>query len=209
MASLRIIAGPNGSGKSEFGATITNQPVFDFEKTYYAINGTQDPINKERFAIIQELFLDEVKDKLKKGEDFAYESNFSSRYNMEIPDKFKQNGFAIELYYFAMEKPEDSLYRLKEKSKETGIKYAPNTKEVFENHRLGIKYAMETMNRFDKFVLIDNNPDGIPKNPTVILEAEKGKTVFIENKVPKWMALQFDQIKDLKQSASKRRSLGM
>ena len=114
---IQIIAGPNGSGKTTFAETYINNSksniAFLNPDLIAAGFGTND-FEKASFQAGRVL-LSEIKDKINRGESFAFESTLSGLTYARIIKQAKLNGYKIIIYFIFLDKISLNLARIKKR----------------------------------------------------------------------------------------------
>ena len=114
---IQIVAGPNGSGKTTFAETYINNSksniAFLNPDLIASGFGTND-FEKASFQAGRVL-LSEIKDKINKGESFAFESTLSGLTYARIIKQAKLNGYKIIIYFVFLDKISLNLARIKKR----------------------------------------------------------------------------------------------
>lgn len=162
MPELFIITGSNGAGKSTVGATYlpwhiqANYTIFDGDKLfmnkkrelYPATTPSHKEAKKIAYQWLVKHFETLVDDALMRNDSFVYEGHFTNDSTWDVPKRFKQNGYLINLIFFGLSSPGLSEMRVTDRSKEGGH-YVPPV-EVEANF-----YGnLEKLNQY--FLIIDN-----------------------------------------------------
>ena len=116
MPDLIVIAGCNGAGKSTFASSFLPEGLssFDYDRlfleNYYSL---PDSELREEFARDQTSndFETSIKKAWISNIDFCYETNFDS-HPVYWPQKFKENGYQINLIFFCLENQEIARHRI-------------------------------------------------------------------------------------------------
>src|ERR1022692_2333720 len=126
MPELYIITGSNGAGKSSVGFQYIpsvfrkQHPVFDGDKLFVAKqnelwnNGLRLPkeARKIAFDFVIEKFEHLVNEAIKNRESFAYEGHFTNEATWHIPQRFKDEGYKINIIFLGLKDPKLSLSRV-------------------------------------------------------------------------------------------------
>ena len=114
---IQIIAGPNGSGKTTFAETYINNSksniAFLNPDLIASGFGTND-FEKASFQAGRVL-LAEIKDKINRGESFAFESTLSGLTYARIIKQAKLKGYKIIIYFVFLDKISLNLARIKKR----------------------------------------------------------------------------------------------
>lgn len=138
MPELFIITGSNGAGKSTVGASYLpeniqqNYTIFDGDKLFMLKQRELFPAttrsHKEAKKIAYEWLIGHfeslVDDAIVRNDSFVYEGHFTNDATWDIPKRFKENGYAINLVFFGLASPSLSEMRVVERSK-SGGHYVP------------------------------------------------------------------------------------
>lgn len=168
MPFLFIITGSNGAGKSTIGkyylpAHLQNQDIFDGDKLFmqkkseYWNSGIKSykECKKMAFAHVEETFEALVENAIKENIDFVYEGHFTNEATWDIPRRFKENGFSINLIFFGLTDIHLSQLRVIDRAKEGGHYVDPLTlsSNFFGNlEKLNLHYSM-----FESVQLVDTS----------------------------------------------------
>ena len=175
MPSLYIIAGPNGAGKSTVGPDYIPHEnkvrgIFDGDKLF--MNKRSElwkagiKANKESkklaLEFVEETFDELVEQSLSGSLDFVYEGHFTNEATWDIPRKFKQNGYSINLLFFGLVSVELSELRVIARSREGGHYVDPFT--VQANYYGNLEKLNKHFAMFDTLQIVDTseiNPAGL------------------------------------------------
>ena len=126
---IKIIAGPNGSGKTTFAETFlvkSKQPIQFLNPDLIAAGfGPADP-EKASFQAGRVL-LAEIKDKIQKGDSFAFESTLSGLTYASIIKEAKRQGYKIIIYFVFLNKVSLNISRIKKRVEQGGHHIPTNT----------------------------------------------------------------------------------
>ncbi|MFM9841051.1 MAG: zeta toxin family protein [Cyclobacteriaceae bacterium] len=139
MPELYIITGSNGAGKSTIGSNYLpthiqhSLTIFDGDKLFLNKRKELYPhearTHKEARKMANEWVINYfealVNNAHSKKESFVYEGHFSNESTWEIPKRFKQNGYSINLIFFGLSNPSVSEMRVIERSKTGGHYVSP------------------------------------------------------------------------------------
>lgn len=119
---ILIIAGPNGAGKTMFATEYlpneANCPTFINADL---IAAGLSPFRPHLAAVgAGRLMLNMMRDYVKRGESFAFETTLSGRgYARSIP-RWQEQGYRVELFFLRLRTPEIAVARVKQRVLEGG-----------------------------------------------------------------------------------------
>ena len=119
---ILIIAGPNGAGKTMFATEYlpneANCPTFINADL---IAAGLSPFRPHLAAVgAGRLMLNMMRDYVKRGESFAFETTLSGRgYARAIP-RWQEQGYRVELFFLRLRTPEIAVARVKQRVLEGG-----------------------------------------------------------------------------------------
>lgn len=139
MPELFIITGSNGAGKSTVGSSYLPeniQPsytVFDGDKLFMikqrelfpAKTKSHKEAKKLAYEWIVNHFEGLVEDALERNDTFVYEGHFTNDATWDVPKRFKQSGYIVNLIFFGLASPKLSEMRVVERSKSGGHYVSP------------------------------------------------------------------------------------
>lgn len=197
MAKLFVIGGCNGSGKSSFSRAITPIGVesFDYDKEFLSIyNSMRDSELRTEIAHkkTRNLLEFSVSNAIENDLDFSYETNFNSS-PMFWPEKFKQAGFELNLFFFCL----DTLAKAKERVRirvENGGHFVPD-EEIEERYKLGYSNLNNQFSQFDFVHLL--NSSFHKEVPHHILTLQRGKLMHL-SEFPSFLEVLIPEIAKLK-----------
>ena len=117
MPTCWIIAGPNGAGKTTFAVNYLPQLAncFHFINADLIAAGLNPLAPEKELIAASRIFLNEIKDAILKGEDFAFETTLSGKTHLRLIKRLKENGWTVELIYLALPSSELSKERVAER----------------------------------------------------------------------------------------------
>lgn len=117
MPTCWIIAGPNGAGKTTFA--LRYLPTLAGCRRFVnadLIAAGLSPLAPEReLAAASRLFLREIEQAVRDGEDFAFETTLAGRSYLRLVDRLRRGGWRVELIYLALPSAELSRLRVAER----------------------------------------------------------------------------------------------
>ena len=187
MPKLIIIAGCNGSGKSTFSSSFLpdNLSSFDYDKKvleYY--NELPDSELRLKFAKDRTTkdFEDSIKNAIEKQTDFCYETNFDT-YPIYWAEKFKENGFTLDLIFFCLDSQDIAIQRVQERTEFKGH-FVDNT-TINLKWKAGYSNLNKHFDFFNNILIVDNSKH--KELYTNLLQIEQGEIVLMTEKIPKYI----------------------
>lgn len=160
---IQIISGPNGSGKTTFADTFISSSKNDipFLNPDLIATGLGPTGSVNASFQAGRVLLTEIKDKIKNGESFAFESTLSGlTYAKTITDA-KSVGYKIEIYFLCLDKVSLNIARIKKRVEMGGHNIPTNV--VRRRHlRCFENFWKLYKNISDNWTVIDNS-NGRPK----------------------------------------------
>jgi predicted ABC-type ATPase len=184
MPYLTIIAGCNGAGKSTFAPSFLPESLasFDYDKLFLEYyNNLPDSEFREKIAKNKatETFEQVLKKTLRNKTDFCYETNFDA-YPVYWVEKFRENGFTVNLIFFCLESQEIARHRIQVRTEFKGH-FVDNT-TIDLKWKAGYKNLNAYYAYFDNILVVDNSkPNDVYTN---ILQLEKGKLTLMADPIP-------------------------
>ncbi|MBC8004219.1 MAG: zeta toxin family protein [Verrucomicrobia bacterium] len=197
MPDLIIIAGCNGAGKSTFASTFLPDGLvsFDYDKLFLKYyNELPDSEFREQFAKDKttKAFQQAINNSLIAKSDFCYETNFDT-YPLYWAEKFKAEGFAINLIFFCIDNQEIARHRVLVRTEFKG--HFVDNKTIDLKWKAGYKNLNKYYPFFDNILFVDNStPNDIYTN---ILQIERGEIVLMTDKIPEYFSRRLPKIYDL------------
>lgn len=197
MPNLIIIAGCNGAGKSTFASSFLPEGFmsFDYDRLFIEnYNSLPDSELREKFAKDQttEVFESAIDKALLNKSDFCYETNFDSN-PLYWPQKFRLNGYQINLIFFCLESQEIARHRVQVRTEFKGHFVDNQTIDI--KWKAGYKNVNLNFRFFDNILFVDNSkPNEIFTN---ILQIEKGKIVLMTDFIPEYFEQRLPDIYNL------------
>lgn len=194
MPNLIVIAGCNGAGKSTYASSFLPDGLtsFDYDKLYlenYSI--LPDSELRDKFARdnTTRSFENSVKRAVTNKTDFCYETNFDSL-PIHWPEKFKKQGYVINLIFFCLDNKEIAIRRVEERAEFKG--HYVDSRTIDLKWKAGYKNLNEHYTFFDNILIVDNSVHKeIYSN---LLQIEQGEIVLMVDKLPDYFKRRFPDI---------------
>ena len=172
MPELFIITGSNGAGKSTVGSSYlpehiqNNYTVFDGDKLFMIKqrelfpSTTKSHKEAKRIAYkwLVEHFEQLVADSIQRNDSFVYEGHFTNDATWDVPKRFKENGYKINLIFFGLNSTKLSEMRVVERSKSAGH-YVPPI-EVESNFYGNLEKLDQYFQLIDSLQIVDTSETG-------------------------------------------------
>ena len=183
-----IVAGPNGSGK-----TTTTEQLLRNEWGADSLYINPDNIAREIFgdwnsadAVLKaaQKATEQRYECLENGQDFVFETVFSSPEKMDFIRKAKDAGFFIRIFYVCTESPLININRIAQRYLNGGHE-VPISK-VISRYYSSLKNISKAMEIADRVYLYDNSIEN--KEPRLILRTADGKIAKrYTDHIPDWV----------------------
>jgi predicted ABC-type ATPase len=158
MKRLYIIAGPNGAGKTTASYTVLPEILNcqEFVNADEIARGIS-PFNPEKVSIhAGRLMLNRIKELLKKGETFAFETTLSSKYFVEFIKNAKEKNYEVILLFLMLNTVKLAIQRVETRVKEGGHNIP--TEVIKRRYNSGMKnFFKRYIDIVDKWFLVDNS----------------------------------------------------
>lgn len=200
MPKLIIIAGCNGAGKSTFAASFLPDGLisFDYDKLYLEYyNGMPDSEFRDKFALDKTTqdFSDAIMNAFENKLDFCYETNFDMN-PIYWAEKFKENGFTIDLIFFCLDNQYIARLRVAERTEFKG--HFVDNLTIDLKWKAGYKNVNKYYKIFDNILVVDNSRQ--KDVYTNILQIEQGEIIMMTENIPEYFKHRlpeiYNQIKD-------------
>tara|TARA_Y100001954_G_scaffold239564_1_gene315738 strand:+ start:6319 stop:6867 length:549 start_codon:yes stop_codon:yes gene_type:complete len=171
-----MICGPNGSGKSTFTTKTSLRdimPVVDpdliakLEDLHPIAAGKETSRRVKRF--------------IAEGISFAKESTMTSNFDFKLMQLAKQNGYDVELFYVALESPQDSIHRIKQRVA-LGGHHVPD-EDVIRRYGRSMNNLEKALSVVDRAVIIDNSR----RQDRTVATITNGSITLTDEEVPGWL----------------------
>jgi predicted ABC-type ATPase len=183
-----IVAGPNGSGK-----TTTTEQLLRNEWGADSLYINPDNIAREIFgdwnsadAVLKaaQKATEQRYECLENGQDFVFETVFSSPEKMDFIRKAKDAGFFIRIFYVCTESPLININRIAQRYLNGGHE-VPISK-VISRYYSSLKNISKAIEIADRIYLYDNSIEN--KEPRLILRTADGKIAKrYTDHIPDWV----------------------
>jgi predicted ABC-type ATPase len=204
MPSLPILTGSNGAGKSTIGPDYLpleiqeNCKVFDGDKLFMEKQSelwrggmrAHKEAKKIAFAFVEETFDTLVADALSSNVDFAYEGHFTNNATWDIPIKFKENGYQINIIFFGLANTDLSELRVIDRTKEGGHYVDPLTvaSNFYGNlEKLNIYYKL-----FNTVQIVDTSET--EHKVLCVFANQEINSAIPSNELPEWFQVNLPDI---------------
>lgn len=196
MSVLFIITGPNGAGKSTVGYTYLPEKI---QKNYSVFDGDKLALQKRKEILpaIKSLkearkvadewvymhFKQKVAEAIKLKIPFAYEGHFRNRSTLNIPKKFKKNGYFISLIFMGLTDPDLSELRVLDRAKHGGH-FVP-LYEVQANFYGNLVMLNKNYKLFDELLIVDTS---LSLRHKILLHIRNSEILFytLSSSLPYW-----------------------
>ena len=183
-----IVAGPNGSGKTttteqllrnEWGADSLYINPDNIAREIFGDWNSADAVLKAAQKATQQRY-----QCLENGQDFVFETVFSSVEKMDFIRKAKDAGFFIRIFYVCTESPLININRIAQRYLNGGHE-VPISK-VISRYYSSLKNISKAMEIADRVYLYDNSIEN--KEPRLILRTADGKIAKrYTDHIPDWV----------------------
>lgn len=184
IPQLIFIAGANGAGKSTFSKDLspTGAFIFDPDKEQAIIESKYSGLPR---ASIQYAFQQHCQDcielAIRKKRDFTIETNFRDHDLLDIAERFRANGYEINMIYLLLRSVPESLARVAYRVDNGG--HYVDDKSVLYNYNEGLKNLDYFADRFHNLEILDSS--GSYFQLRSVLSIQHGKLVHLDTALPK------------------------
>jgi len=197
MPKLIIIAGCNGAGKSTFASSFLPDGLisFDYDKLYLEYyNGMPDSEFRDKFALdrTSQDFGNAIMNALENKLDFCYETNFDMN-PVYWAEKFKENGFTVDLIFFCLENQDIARHRVEERTEFKG--HFVDNLTIDLKWKAGYKNFNKFYKIFDNILVVDNSKQ--KDVYTNILQIEQGEVLLMADMIPEYFKHRLPDIYNL------------
>ncbi len=119
---IKIVSGPNGSGKTTFAESllVRQQAAIPFLNPDLIAAGLDTGNQAAASFQAGRILLEDIKDKLSKGDSFSFESTLSGRTYAKIIEEARKNDYSIEIYFLFLQKVTQNISRIKKRVEQGG-----------------------------------------------------------------------------------------
>lgn len=196
MPSLFIITGSNGAGKSSVGASFLplgiqqECSIFDGDKLYMqkqkelwadGIRAHKEA-KKLALAFVQDTFDNLVEKALTANANFVYEGHFTNDATWDIPKRFREAGYQVNMIFLGLDDPDLSELRVIDRTKEGGH-YVP--RNIIEDNFYG---NLEKLNQHFKVLNTLEIIDTSESNHVLLAQLKNDKITYCLSihQLPQW-----------------------
>ena len=152
-----VIAGPNGSGKSTYSEFIIGPNQFA-DETFEYINADNIQAALGCESLEAAIIATEKREKaLSEKRNFAFETVLSTRRNLDLLIKAKENGYFIRCFYFLTATPFININRVDSRVANGG--HSVPTDKIESRYRKAIALIPELIPVCDSINIWDNSTD--------------------------------------------------
>lgn len=189
--TLIVLAGPNGAGKTRLSPYFVSSGLINTEpvNTDQIAQSVDEHrfshdllrIEEQRLKETNKVFMRAVNNAIKKKNDFSFESNISTKYQLSPIAEFDEAGYNLVLIYVLLSDIELSNSRVKQRVHEKGHYVDPKTIRI--NFVNGLKNMDDSFDDWDRVIIIDNSADInlTDQKPQTVLIADKGEIKYHSN----------------------------
>lgn len=185
MPTLYIVSGCNGAGKTTASYTVLPE-IWDCKEFVNADNiaAGLSPFNPESAALeAGRIMLNRIRELLKEGVDFAFETTLSTRSYVSLVKEARQSGYEISLLYFWLDSPEHAIERVAQRVSEGGH-HIPDDVVVRRYYRGLYNLVNLYIPKCDKWMVLDN----MDLDPEVIAKYDEFGKVIVNDEI--WSIIQ-------------------
>ena len=112
MPTCWVIAGPNGAGKTTFAMEYLPQVAgcTHFINADMIAFGLSPLVPERELVTASKIFLREIEERIKKRDDFAFETTLAGRGYLRLIKRLKDEDWQIKLLYLALPSVEMSIF---------------------------------------------------------------------------------------------------
>lgn len=172
-----VIAGPNGSGKSTFTEFIVGPNQFADESFEY-INADDIQRSTNCEPLEAAIMATEKRETaLREGRNFAFETVLSTRRNLDLLIKAKENGYFIRCFYFLTASSSINIQRVNSRVEEGG--HSVPEEKIKSRYDKALSLIPELVEVCDSLNIWDNSTE----KPYRIFRKKKDKIDIFENPI--------------------------
>lgn len=171
--SCILLAGPNGSGKSSaFPKLKLEGELINADEIAKALPDAVEGQSKDWRA--GEIALNKIAEMIETRQSFIFETTLSSTHSIRLMHKAKAAGFAVGLYYTALDSVETNIERVRQRVLKGGHNIP---EDVIRRRHSGSFFKLsEALKIADEVVLVDNSN----LEPHVVFEITSGQVQFFD-----------------------------
>lgn len=180
MPQLWIIAGPNGAGKTTFTEEKIKGRVPVVNPDEIASRLNPENINSVRVKAGREAIRLQKK-LLESRADFAIETTFSGKREIDLVKKAQAEGYKVTLVYLGIENKNVTVGRIAERV--AGGGHNIPTADALRRYDRSMKNIIPALEAVDRAFVLDNTH---PQKARLLLTKEKGQLRNISENMPTW-----------------------
>jgi predicted ABC-type ATPase len=182
---LWLIAGPNGAGKSTYAPNLAadvEEIVRPDELAYRLSRGAPETVAflAGRLAVRRRTEL------LNQRLSFAVETTLSGRRHLQVVERAKSEGWSVGVVYIGLGSPDLAIERVRERVVTQGGHHVPAA-EVRRRYERSLGNLALVYKLADRLVVLDNSYSSTPNRMKRVLEVDRGRVVFRQQRLPKWL----------------------
>nr|WP_280971457.1 AAA family ATPase [Cupriavidus gilardii]WDE72696.1 hypothetical protein [Cupriavidus gilardii] len=175
MRQLWAVAGPNGSGKSTFTRTYFAGKLIIINPDDIAAGEQVSNLDAGRLTIARQREL------LGQGKSFAFETTLSGRHELRLMEEAKNQGYKVNLVFFALDTPDLSVGRVAARVQAGG--HNVPTFDVLRRYQRSLSNLPIALNLADRAFVLDNSG---PRR-RLLVSMEKGQVKRLSRDLPEWV----------------------
>lgn len=190
---LFIITGSNGAGKSTYRQALFpeefhNLDIFDGDifysnkntEYYKKYKSSKEARNLANEAL-EEHFIDLVDNHIRNQQHFAYEGHFTGPGAWKIPERFKAEGFDINLIFCGLDSVSTSIKRVEIRVRKNG--FHVNPLDIENNYYGNMEMLNKYFSMFNSIEILDTSNAILP---VCSLRENEAFTPLSDENLPSW-----------------------